>query len=108
ERDRPVKPLLRVFWHEAGSPALPPLAQDARTEIVVVGGGVAGLSCAQALSEKGCKVVLLEKDQCGSGASGRSSGFVTPDSEMELSDLIRNLGPHVAKRLWEFALGGVE
>ncbi|MCE9581465.1 MAG: FAD-binding oxidoreductase [Planctomycetes bacterium] len=100
----------RIFWHEQAPQESPPmpLAQDARTEVVVVGGGVAGLSCAQALGKQGRKVVLLEKDRCGSGASGKSSGFVTPDSEMELCDLIRNLGPGVAKRLWEFALGGVE
>lgn len=75
---------------------------------MVVGGGVAGLSCAQALIEQGRRVVLLERSTCGGGASGRSSGFVTPDSEMELSDLLRNRGPEDAKRLWEFAVGGVD
>ena len=74
----------------------------------MVGGGVAGLACAQALIEQGHKVVLLEKDACGSGASGRSSGFITPDSEMELSDLVRNRGAERAKRLWEFVVGGVD
>ena len=74
----------------------------------MVGGGVAGLSCAQALSEQGRKVLLLERGACGKGASGRSSGFVTPDSEMELSDLVRNQGPERAKRLWEFVEGGVD
>ncbi len=74
----------------------------------MVGGGVAGLACAQALSEQGHKVVLLEKETCGSGASGRSSGFITPDSEMELSDLVRNRGAERAKRLWDFVVGGVD
>jgi gamma-glutamylputrescine oxidase len=104
-------PLPLVFWHEQRSrESTPPspLARDARTGVVVVGGGVAGLSCAQALNEQGCKVVLLEKDACGGGASGRSSGFVTPDSEMELRDLIRHRGAQQAKQLWEFVVGGVD
>ena len=104
-------PLPRIYWYEqrpADARRLPPLAHHLRTEVVVVGGGVAGLSCAQALSEKGRKVVLLEKGTCGGGASGRSSGFITPDAEMELSDLVRNWGPEEAKRLWDFAVGGVE
>jgi gamma-glutamylputrescine oxidase len=62
----------------------------------------------QALHEQGRKVVLLEKDECGAGASGRSSGFVTPDSEMELSSLVHHKGMERAKRLWEFVVSGVE
>ena len=104
-------PLPRVYWYEQQSRAsrpIPPLASETKTDVVVVGGGVAGLACAQALSERGRKVVLLEKEVCGSGASGRSSGFITPDSEMELSSLIRSRGIERAKRLWEFVVSGVE
>ena len=74
----------------------------------MVGGGIAGLACAQTLNDQGRKVILLEKDTCGSGASGRSSGFVTPDSEMELSSLVRSRGIERAKRLWEFVVSGVD
>lgn len=104
-------PLPRVYWYEQRTQEmrrLPPLAQSIQTEVVIVGGGIAGLACAQALSEQGCKVVLLEKEFCGAGASGRSSGFITPDAEMELSDLVRIRGPEQAKRLWDFVLGGVD
>ena len=100
----------RIYWHEQRRrPASPssPLSKDESADVVVVGGGVAGLSCAQALNAQGRKVVLLEKDVCGSGASGRSSGFVTPDSEMELSSLVRSRGIERAKRLWEFVVSGV-
>jgi gamma-glutamylputrescine oxidase len=103
-------PLHRIFWRERLPDPFPPppLARDTRTEIVVVGGGVAGLQCAQALREHGRSVVLLEGDTCGGGASGRSSGFVAPDSEMELNELVRNRPREEAQRLWEFAAGGVE
>lgn len=103
-------PLPRVYWHEQGarsSRVYAPLTSDTRTDVVVVGGGVAGLACAQALNDQGREVVLLEKDVCGSGASGRSSGFITPDSEMELSSLMRSRGIERAKRLWDFVVSGV-
>jgi gamma-glutamylputrescine oxidase len=106
-----VTPLARVFWHDQRRrPASPssPLAKEESADVVVVGGGVAGLSCAQALNAQGRKVILLEKDDCGSGASGRSSGFVTPDSEMELSSLVHSRGIEIAKRLWEFVVSGVD
>lgn len=104
-------PALRVFWREQRPERerrLPPVAQDLSAEVAVVGGGVAGLHCAQTLREQGRSVVLLERETCGGGASGRSSGFITPDSEMELSRLVRDRGAEEARRLWEFAAGGVE
>ncbi|MDH5149050.1 NAD(P)/FAD-dependent oxidoreductase [Brevibacterium casei] len=38
-------------------------------KVVVVGGGVVGLSSAYELASRGCEVVLLEADRCGAGAS---------------------------------------
>ena len=106
-----MTPLSRVYWYDQRPRPrreLPPLGGDGKAEIVVVGGGVAGLACAQSLNENGRKVVLLERDFCGSGASGRSSGFITPDSEMELSDLVHHRGLERAGRLWEFVVSGVD
>ena len=83
------------------------LTKNIRTEIVVIGGGVAGLSAAQSFAERGSKVVLLEKNFCGSGASGKSSGFITPDSELSLSTLIKMFGAVEAKKIWEFVISGI-
>ncbi len=84
------------------------MSSDQTADVVVVGGGMAGLSCADQLADRGASVVLLEKDFCGAGASGKTSGFITPDSELELSDLIRNRGPEKARQLWEFVSSGVQ
>jgi gamma-glutamylputrescine oxidase len=78
------------------------------TDVVVVGGGMTGLMCARTLRARGQRVCLLEAETCGAGASGRSSGLITPDSELELRDLLRQFGPEEARKLWAFALGGVE
>lgn len=85
-----------------------PLTKDITTDVVIVGGGMAGLSAAQAFRDKGLSVVLLEKNFCGSGASGKSSGFITPNSELSLYQLIDTYGKDNAKKLWEFAGSGVE
>jgi glycine/D-amino acid oxidase-like deaminating enzyme len=46
-------------------------------EVVVIGGGVAGLSTARALVELGLTdVLVLERDAVGSGGTGKSSGIV--------------------------------
>ena len=69
---------------------------------------MAGLTCARFLSDGGLSVALLEKRFCGAGASGKSSGFITPASELELSDLIATFGVDRARELWAFAEGGLE
>jgi gamma-glutamylputrescine oxidase len=84
------------------------LERDLTVDAAVVGGGMAGLTCAQFLIEGGLSVALLEKGFCGTGASGKSSGFITPASELELSEVIATFGIERARALWAFAEGGVE
>jgi len=98
-----------IFWYRNKEPVTgEKLPENISTDVVVVGGGMAGLSCAQKLREEGLSVALIEKDFCGAGASGKTSGFITPDSEVELSSLLNNYGAEKAKNIWEFALSGVE
>jgi gamma-glutamylputrescine oxidase len=86
----------------------PPLRQDIETDVVVVGGGIAGLSAALELAKNGRKVAILERNICGGSSTGKSSGFLTPDSELELSQLIRRYGKAGAARLWNAATSGVD
>lgn len=97
----------QVFWY-LNKHKVQPLTENLTTDIVVIGGGMAGLSAAQSFQKKGFQVVLLEKNHCGSGASGKSSGFITPNSELSLHDLARLHGVPEAKRLWEFVTSGVK
>ena len=48
----------------------------------------------------GAVIALVEARFCGSGASGRSSGFLTPDSELQVAQLVRRFGDETAGRLW--------
>jgi gamma-glutamylputrescine oxidase len=45
-------------------------------------------------------VVVLEASLCGSGATGKSSGFITPDSELQVDQLVRRFGAEKAGRIW--------
>ena len=64
------------YWLDSSATRYPPLAKDEDVDVVVVGGGVSGLSCAHVLAETGLRVRLLEARTVGSGASGRNGGFI--------------------------------
>ena len=92
-----------VHWY-ARTPKPPPKKLEARIEadVVVVGGGMAGLAAAEWLHDHGGRqVVLLESSFCGGSATGRSSGFITPDSELQVTDLVRRYGAEQARHLWK-------
>lgn len=90
-----------VFRQRQPTVVGPCLTGEISADFAIVGGGVAGLSVAQALLElaPGARVALLERVFCGSGASGLSSGFVTPDSELQVAQLVRRFGTSVARQL---------
>jgi gamma-glutamylputrescine oxidase len=81
---------------------------DMQADVVIVGGGMAGLSAAQAWHKRGKKVILLEQFYCGSGATGKSSGFVTPNAELSLTDFNHRYGVDGASTIWKFISQGVE
>ena len=55
-------------------PSYPLLEDNITADVCVVGGGFAGLSSAIELADRGYKVVLLEANHIGFGASGRNGG----------------------------------
>jgi gamma-glutamylputrescine oxidase len=89
-------------------PIQPPLRDDLKCDVLIVGGGASGLAAAARFVGTGKKVVLLEKNICGGSSTGKSAGFLTPDSELELSQLIRRFGPTGAKDLWEVPVKGID
>lgn len=79
-----------------------------KCDVLIVGGGAAGLAAAARFSGTGKKVVLIEGNICGGSSTGKSAGFITPDSELELSQLVRRFGTQGAKDLWDVPVRGIQ
>lgn len=78
------------FGLRRGAPVSPrPAALPERTDTIVVGGGVIGLSIAWRLAEAGQAVCVIERECVGFGASLAATGMLAPAAEHEPgSDLL--------------------
>jgi glycine/D-amino acid oxidase-like deaminating enzyme len=94
-----------ILYQDTAEPALPMpvLDGDVRTDVVVVGGGITGLSTALHVAEQGAKVVLLEAEQPGWGASGRNGGQVNPGLKLDPNRVEREHGSELGGRMNAFA-----
>ena len=86
----------------------PPLTKDIKCDVLIVGGGFSGVSAAAEFLRKGLSVVLIEKNIIGGSSSGRSAGMLTPDSELELHQLVRRYGAKAAGEIWEAPCRGID
>jgi gamma-glutamylputrescine oxidase len=78
----------------------PTLTQDIASDVCVVGGGFMGLHTALNLQESGLKVVLLEANRIGFGASGRNGGHVIPEFGGSQRNFENHLDIESAKAIW--------
>ncbi|WP_071675542.1 NAD(P)/FAD-dependent oxidoreductase [Nioella nitratireducens] len=103
--DRPV--IADSLWTATATPApvFPPLTGEAEADLAIVGGGFTGLSAALHAAEAGLRVVLLEAEQPGWGASGRNGGQVNPGLHVDPDDAEDRFGREVGARMVAFAGG---
>ncbi len=86
----------------------PPLNADIKCDVLIVGGGMTGISAAAEFMRKGLNVVMIDKNIIGGSSTGRSAGFLTPDSELELHQLVRRYGIDAAREIWEMPCRGID
>lgn len=81
----------------------PALRGEVTADVAVVGGGYTGLSTALALAERGRKVVVVEAERIGWGASGRNGGQLHTGQRKDQDALEASLGKAKARALWDVA-----
>lgn len=90
-----------------GETAYPPLDSRKTTDVAIVGGGFAGLTCALELAQRGHTVTLLEARRIGWGASGRNGGSVSPAWSADSTALLRRVGKDHYNELFRLSMEGV-
>ena len=95
-------------WPLVASEPAQPLDDLPVADVLVIGGGLAGLSVAIELADRGRQVVLLEAVRVGAGASGRNGGQVLPGLACDLEVIERQVGQQDAGRIWTMTLEALD
>jgi glycine/D-amino acid oxidase-like deaminating enzyme len=82
---------------------LSPLQGSQRADVAIVGGGIAGCSAALHAAEAGARVILLEANQIGWGASGRNAGHVPPATKHDPDEIVAHYGATAGQRIIDAA-----
>ncbi len=94
---------LNSNWWAGPSDWQPELKHDLNVDVAIVGGGFTGLHTALALRKAGVEVAILERGFAGSGASGKSAGYVDGLIGKDLPSLLKITRLERARDLCDFA-----
>lgn len=86
-----------IWTKTARLPRFDPLRTDLKTDVLIIGGGIAGLLCAHRLFRAGVDCVLVEADRLCGGVTGNTTAKITSQHGLIYSRLIREFGEERAR-----------
>jgi glycine/D-amino acid oxidase-like deaminating enzyme/nitrite reductase/ring-hydroxylating ferredoxin subunit len=97
------------YWQDSATfPVFPKPTRDVEVEVIVVGGGLAGITTAYLMKKAGRTVALLERGRCAQIDTGHTTAHLTAMPDMRLHELIRNFGKPAARDVWDAGLAAID
>lgn len=90
-----------VWETDMTMPQFPKLDHDLKTNVLIVGGGMAGVLCAYMLHQKGVDCALIEADKICNGVTRNTTAKITSQHGLIYNKLLRMHGPEVARKYWQ-------
>jgi glycine/D-amino acid oxidase-like deaminating enzyme/nitrite reductase/ring-hydroxylating ferredoxin subunit len=82
-------------------PKFEKLNRNIDCDVLIIGGGMTGLTAAYLLTQAGRQVCLLERDTLASGDTGCTTAHLTYVTDERLSALAKHFGKHAAALAWQ-------
>jgi len=96
------------YWADSASlPAFAKLERDLDVDVVVIGGGITGLTTAYLVASAGRSVAVLERARSATIDTGHTSAHLTMVTDVRLSELVKRFGPSHAQAVWDAGLAAI-
>jgi len=96
-----------IWADHVSIPRFPRLERTLEVDVVVVGGGLMGLTAAYLLSAEGKSVAVLERDRLGHVDTGHTSAHLTMVIDRRLTELASSMGRNHAQAVWDAGLAAL-
>ena len=94
--------MLNSVWTEnCPLPGFPVLETDMETDVLIIGGGMAGLLTAHKLRRAGISCLLIEADRICAGVTRNTTAKITSQHGLIYNTLIRQFGADTAHLYWQ-------
>ena len=100
---------MESLWSATASlPVFPRLEADKRTDVLIIGGGMAGLLCAYLLEQAGVSYLLVEAGEIGAGVTGNTTGKITAQHGLEYTRLLKEFPVELVRQHWQAQIQAAE
>lgn len=97
------------YWLQSTPlPSFPKIHQDLTVDVVVIGGGITGVTAAYLFTREGYKVCLLERGNMGGCDTSRTTAHLSMVTDVRLRDLLSQLGSELATTVWRGGQAAIE
>ena len=97
-----------IWTKTARRPQFEPLRSDLNTDVLIIGGGLAGVLCAWKLAQAGVNCALVEADRIRSGITKNTTAKIISQHGLICGKLIREFGAEQARLYLEANQGALE
>ena len=98
---------MESVWMDADLPRFPALQGNIRTDVLVIGGGMAGILCAHMLKKAGVDCAVVEASGIGQGITKNTTAKITAQHGLIYQRLLKKLGVEKARMYLEANLDAV-
>lgn len=99
----------KSIWEATAKlPHFPTLDRDISTDVLIIGGGIAGLLCAHLLEQENADYILCEADTVCSGTTAKTTAVLSAQHDILYGDLIKKYGIPKAKLYLDANLNAVK
>ena len=88
-----------IWTKTAELPRFPVLSGAIKTDVLIIGGGMAGLLCAYELKQAGVDCLMIEAGRIGGGITSGTTAKITSQHGLCYTKLVETFGPELAIRV---------
>src|SRR4051812_39485483 len=97
------------YWIDSAPlPEHPRLSRDIDVDVIIVGGGITGITAAFLAKKAGKTVALIDRDRCAMIDTGHTTAHLTAVTDLRLTEIKHTFGRDAARATWDAGIAAID